>query len=224
MLSQREGDVGGVVEEMGHTLHAPHIDGDRIRAYFRRRHKAESAEVLERIALEGSPTDAWAGGNLKSAQDYGNHRSATKYGGDVLRKAATDMALGRTIVFLVMQITSVTAIKERRKLRLIRGFTFGVLVTVKEARGTLQQKAYMKPGGRSMNTGTDWRKIPECRLAGGMTAIITRVLGLQAIVGIRKWILLQKMNINSAFRQVVVALDREVAFAYWLEDHILIDH
>ena len=30
-----------------------------------------------------------------------------------------------------------------------------------------------------MNADTEWQKIPECRLAGVMTKIITRILGLR---------------------------------------------
>ena len=36
MLSQKEGDIRRVVEEIGGTLLALHIDDDKIRAYFGR--------------------------------------------------------------------------------------------------------------------------------------------------------------------------------------------
>jgi len=55
MLSQKEGDVGRVVQEVGGTLCAPHVDSDMIRAYFERRRKIMSAEVLNLIAREGMP-------------------------------------------------------------------------------------------------------------------------------------------------------------------------
>lgn len=44
------------------------------------------------------PAEVQARGNLESELTYGNHRSAAKYGEEVLNNAATDVALGRTIV------------------------------------------------------------------------------------------------------------------------------
>lgn len=53
MLHQKESDLRGVVEVMGDTLRAPHMDDDMIRAYFRRRRQVGGAEVLEKFAQEG---------------------------------------------------------------------------------------------------------------------------------------------------------------------------
>lgn len=78
-------------------------DGDRICAHFQRVHKVESAELLERISQEGVPADVWAGGNLENELEHGNRRNTGKYGREELRKAAMDVALGRTIAFLVTQ-------------------------------------------------------------------------------------------------------------------------
>ena len=74
-----------------------------------------------------------------------------------------------------------------------------------------------------MNADRDWLKIPECQLAGVMTEIITRILGLRAKYGTQKQILLQKMDVKIAFRQVGVAPDRAAAFAYRLEDLVFVD-
>ena len=58
----------------------------------------EVTEVLERIDRKGVPTEVHAGDNLESELAYGNHRSGARYGEDVLKTVATDVALGRTIV------------------------------------------------------------------------------------------------------------------------------
>ena len=63
-LSQEGGQIGRVVREVGGTLRATHMDGDRIRAYFGRRRKVASAEALEKIAREGVPAEVGAGGNF----------------------------------------------------------------------------------------------------------------------------------------------------------------
>lgn len=44
MMSQNEGDVRKVAQEVGDALCAPHKDGDRIPAYFVRHRKFESTE------------------------------------------------------------------------------------------------------------------------------------------------------------------------------------
>ena len=69
----------------------------------------------------------------------------------------------------------------------------------------------------------DWQQVPECRLAGVMTEVITRILGLRAKYGTQKRILLQKMDVKSAFRQVGDVPDRPAAFAYRLEDLVFVD-
>ena len=70
----------------GGTLRATHMDGDRIRAYFGRCRKVESAGVLEAIAREGVPAEVGAGENLGIELAYGNHRSALKHRGEVKRR------------------------------------------------------------------------------------------------------------------------------------------
>jgi len=74
----------------------------------------ESAEVLERTAREGALADVWVVGGLESELEYGNHRSAAKYGEEVLRKAVTDMPLGRIIVFPVTH-SRVLAVGSKRR-------------------------------------------------------------------------------------------------------------
>jgi len=54
MISQKEGDVKRVVQEIGDTLFASHMNGGR-------RRKVESSDVLERIAQEWVLTEVRAG-------------------------------------------------------------------------------------------------------------------------------------------------------------------
>ena len=68
-------------------------------------------EVLEKFAWEGVPTEIGAGGSLGNELAYGNHRSALKCGGEILKKAATDLAMARTIVFPVTQAQETTGLR-----------------------------------------------------------------------------------------------------------------
>ena len=43
--------------------------------------------------------------------EYGNHRSAVKYGVEVLKKAVTDATIGRTIVFPVTQAQGIKGLR-----------------------------------------------------------------------------------------------------------------
>lgn len=52
-LSQKEVMSGVEVEAISRTLYAPHMDGDKKRAYFWRHRQVEGAEVLERTPGKG---------------------------------------------------------------------------------------------------------------------------------------------------------------------------
>ena len=143
MMSQEGCQVGRVVREVGSTLCATHKDGEGIYAYFGRRQKVEIAGVLEEIAQKGVPAEVGAGGNLGNELAYGNHRSAFKHRGEVLKKAATDAAMGKTIVFPATQahemkelrISPVGVVEEKEKLRVIHNLTFGRQANAREGGG-----------------------------------------------------------------------------------------
>lgn len=124
-----------MVQGIGGTLYVPQMDGDRIRAYFGRCTKVESAEVPEKIAREGAPAKVWPRVNSESELKYGHHRSAAKYREEVLRKAATDVAQGKTIVFPVTQA------QEIRELRIL---PVGVIVEKEKLRSPGD-----RPGGKA---------------------------------------------------------------------------
>ena len=127
---------------------------------------------MENFAREGVSAETWAGGNLQSELENWNHRSALKYGEEVLNKATTDVAMGRTIVFPVTQaqeikglrISPVGVVEEKTKLRVMNDMTFGGQATVREGRRGGRHKAFSEPECRSVNDETDWQKIPECRI------------------------------------------------------------
>ena len=106
----------------------------------------ESAEMLEKITREGLPAEIWAEGSLKSELEYGNHTSALKHAGEVLKIAVTDVAMCRTIVFLVAQAQETRGLRIK-KLRVIHDLTFGG----RERRGAGRQGALSEPEGLSVN-------------------------------------------------------------------------
>ena len=94
------------------------------------------------------------------------------------------------------------------KLRVIHDLTFGGQANAREGGGGGRQGSVPVPEDGSVNADIDWQKVPECQLAGVMMEVITRILGLRAKYGTQKRILLQTMDVKSAFRQVGVAPDR----------------
>lgn len=95
------------------------------------------------IAWKGLPAEIETEGDMESEQVYGNHRSAAKYGGAILRNVATDVALGIAIVFPEAQakeidelpFSSVEVVEEEEKLRVIHNLTFIGGATVQNGEG-----------------------------------------------------------------------------------------
>lgn len=83
LVSQKNGDVGEVVEAIGGTLNAQNMDGDRICPYVGRRRLVEGNEMLETISWGGILDEIKTGGDLASELAYENYRSSGKIKGDV---------------------------------------------------------------------------------------------------------------------------------------------
>ena len=78
-------------------------------------------------------------------------------------------------------------------------------------------------GGGSVNLTTDWDKIPTCAVAGVMHEVVQRVLGLRFKFGNRARILIRKMDVKNAFRQIPVDPDGARVFGYVLGEFLLVD-
>ena len=138
---------------------------------------------------------------------------------DVWENAVEDVKKGRAIVMPVrvarsvrgLRINPVGVVEEKGKKRIVHDSTFS--------------SEPEQPGGRGrpVNETTDWDQIPECHLAGVMGQIIKRVLGLRNKFGTGKRILIQKMDVKSAFRQVGVDPAGAANFGYVLGGYLFID-
>ena len=85
-----------------------------------------------------------------------------------------------------LRISPVGAVKEEAKHRKVHDMTFA---------GSNE-----KGGSRSVNTTTGWSKIPQCELSEVMKDVIKRILGLRAKFDTNKRIIIQTMDVKSAFR------------------------
>ena len=69
----------------------------------------------------------------------------------------------------------------------------------------------------------DWDEIPACALAGVMHEVLQRVLGLKVKCEDRQRILIQTVDVQSAFRQMPVDPDGAAAFPYVLGGYRFVD-
>ena len=100
VLSRDFGGGGGpVVRWLGGSLTAPHMDPERVQAFFGYRHQFPGIDNLRHIARVGVPVDVRLGGNLTKELTYGNHSSAQKFHVAVWEEAVDDVASGRAIDF-----------------------------------------------------------------------------------------------------------------------------
>ena len=90
-------------------------------------------------------------------------------------------------------------VEEKEKLRMIHDLSF--VVDTEEA------------GGSPVNPSTYFEEIPECEMAIVMKEFLVRFLGLRAKYP-QSRILIQKMDVKSASRQIPVDLGGAPAFAY----------
>ena len=101
----------------------------------------------------------------------------------------------------VIRISPVGVVEE--KIRVIHYLTF------EEPR----RNSWGKPM-RSVNAYTDCGQVRGCELGGVLDAILKRVMWLRAELGVRERILIQTMDVTSAFRHVGVDPDCASFFAY----------
>ena len=69
----------------------------------------------------------------------------------------------------------------------------------------------------------DWHEIPACALAGVMHEVLQRVLGLKVKFEDRQRILIQTVDVQSAFRQMPEDPDGTAAFGYALGGYRFVD-
>lgn len=110
--------------------------------------------------------------------------SARTYGGEIIKKVATEVATGRTIVFPVMQaqeirrlqISPFGVVEGKEKLRVTHNLTFGHQSTVRERKRAGRQELLFDPERRSVNADTYWQKILWFRLAGVMSKSLMQII------------------------------------------------
>ena len=84
---------------MGWSLTAPHMNPERVDAFFGDKHRFSRIDQLKHIARIGVSVDVLPGGDLTKELEHENHPSAEIFHEEVWEKAAAGVACGRAIVF-----------------------------------------------------------------------------------------------------------------------------
>ena len=196
----------------GPSFFSPHVDVSAVREFFGECKKFPHIEQLIRVLCPGAPVDVETGGCLEAEVAYGNHSSILAHKPKIMDKIVSDVVLGRALVFDVQFIREILGLRvspvgvvEEPKFRIIHDLTFAAA------------------GRTSVNADTDFDRAPECLLGHVLFDILSRILFLRQLHGEEAEIMLCRVDVREAFRQVVVDPSRAAVFGYVMGDSVVVD-
>ena len=196
------------------TLDVPCVKAARIRFWFGRMKGFPRVEQLADIAEHGAPVHVDGSTDIGAALAYSNHRSVAPHSDIILAKLFDDVRFGRSIIFPRseahtipnLRLSPLAVVVSPSKTRIIHDLTF-----------SSSQYA------RSVNADTDFAQAPPVELGRVLRNIIGRILFLRRRFGPRARIVLSKMDVTEAFRQVRVQWAGAPVFGYAFRDFVVAD-
>ena len=213
LLRQCQGSVALFLSTIGSSYFSPHINVDIVQHWFGAIKKFPSISLLLRVLAPGAPVGVARGGDLTTELAYGNHPDVATHAVAIHQKICADVVHGRALVFdlrfateiLGLRISPMSVVLEP-KLRIIHDLTFA------------------RAGDRtSVNGDTDFDSAPQCELGHVLREVLLRVLFLRQTHGSRARILLCRVDVKDAFRQVLVDPAGAPTFGYVFGDHVVVD-
>ena len=212
LLRRCEGRVEKFVAAGGSSFFSPHVDVSVVRSFFGDEKKFPQIEQLIRALCPGAPVAVAAGGCLEAEVAYGNHSSISAHTSKIMDKIVSDVTLGRALVFDTRFIHEILGLRvsplgvvEEPKFRIIHDLTFAAA------------------GRTSVNADTDFGRAPECLLGHVLFDILSRILFLRQLHGESVQIMLCRVDVREAFRQVVIDPSRASVFGYVMGDVVVVD-
>lgn len=208
----------GNVQQLGTSvraqLFAPHVDIQRVQHHFGDiKQFPQIAQVLRALS-PGAPVDVKSGGHLEAELAYGNHSSALPHVRKITEKIVSDVILGRALVFDVQFIREISGVRvsplgvvEEPKFHIIHDLTFSAGAEIRS----------------SVNSDTDFDQAPECLLGHVLFDILSRILFMQQLYGELLEILLCRVDVKEAFRQIPVDPAGASVFGYTMGDQAVVD-
>ena len=193
-------------------LPVPRVHAGRVAAWFGYTKRFPQIDLLVKIITHGVPVAVDGGGDLGAALQYGNHRSIIPYEGNILCKIADDVRLGRAFVF------------PRDAADRIPGLRVSPLgVTVSPSKIRIIHDLTFETSAPGVNADTDFSSAPPCKLGHVLRGIIWRILHLRRPSVTPTRILLSKMDVKDAFRQIPVEWAHCPLFGYAFRDLVVVD-
>jgi hypothetical protein len=218
LLKEQGGDLRKVVRCMG--AEQQHMVAGVINDYFGRGQGYDNLDALLNIVDRGVPVTVSGQGDLVAEWNRGNYPMAPQHERVFNEKVLEDVRLGRSLVFTLDDV--VNYLPDPNRLRLCPVFVvqegeekFRVIHDLSAER---DNKAGVK---ESVNSTTAFDEAPQVELGEIFSRLLQYVWQVrQKFPG--KRIMISKMDVKSAFRQIPVSIDG-VLLGYRIGDLIVID-
>ena len=213
LLRQCQGSVARLTSTIGPSLFSPHINVATVRHWFGSVKKFPSTSLRLRVLAPGAPVAVSGGGDLTAERAYGNHPGIAQHDVAIHKKVCEDVVYGRALVFdlrfpeaiLSLRISPLSVVLEP-KFRIFHNLTFA------------------RAGGRtSVNGDTDLDSAPPFELGHVLREVLLPVMFLRQTHGSDARILLCRVDVKDAFRQVLVDPSGSPVFGYVFGDRVVVD-
>ena len=168
---------------------------------------------LVRLAEHGVPVFVASGGDLALARRYSNHSSDDEYVDEITNQIRDDVKFGRASVFREaaacipgLRVSPLTVINFSRKLRVVHDLTFS-----------------SGPSMTGVNEDSKVSSAPTRELVHVVRDTLWRILYLWQRFGRGARIVLSKIDMKCAFRQIPVEITHGPVFGYVFSDLVVVD-
>lgn len=213
LIAACKGEVSEMVRAIGPQVFNPFVDVHQVKFWFGGVKHFPRIDELCRMLEDGAPTDVRPKDLDDIELEYGNHQSATNHKKLIWEKATEDVRMGRAIPF------------EARRAPAIRRLRISPLGVVHGSKLRIIHDLSFSPARdrSSVNHLTEFEKAPRLGLGHVLPDILTRIMYLRQRFGQCAHIVLSKVDVKDAFRQIRVEPAGAPAFGYRVEDTVLVD-
>ena len=192
------GRIGDVARGIGGTLVSPPLNVSDVKQYFGDVKELPQVDDLLRVLQHGVPAETkQSQANLKTALEYGNHRTIQDHLPQIWEKLADDVRRNRCLVFKKrvaaelehVRVASLGAVVTS-KVRIINDFSFD------------PNTARCTKGGSNRDTLT--QDIPRCLCGEALPKLLAEIVRLRIKYPLKR-ILISKADVSDAFRNVTGA-------------------
>lgn len=212
-ITAHKGDATEIVEAVGSRIFNPDVDMDHVKSWFGGVKYFPHVDEICRMLDQEAPTDVRSKDLDPTEAEYGNHQSANQHGELIWKKVVADVKMGRAFPF---EASHAWEIKQMRisPLEVVLGSKLR----------TIHDLSFSPSRDRSsLNHLTDAKKAPRSGLGHVLPDVLTCIMYLRQRLGRTAHIVLSKVNVKDACRQIRVNSAGTPAFGYRLGDTVVVD-